>query len=165
MTSTEPTGRWLAWVLAPAMLLWVGWRATVAVDELSGDYTVQGLFRTYTQPYEGVDGWVADPRPGPLAAEVWTRFELGEPPSPPPTDRAAWARALAAAGVQTRPVEDHWDGLNPRLHFGPKGAWLLVGAFGRQGVVFDPERGVVLLHAALPPGPGLELVGRREAAW
>jgi hypothetical protein len=147
------------------MLAWVGWRGREAVAELAGDYTVVGLFRTYHQPYEGPDGWVIDPRPGDLAAEVYRRFKLGTPPDPAPKGRAEWAAALTGAGVQVLSTDAPWQGLNPRLYFGAPAPRLFIGAFGRQPVVFDPARGVLLHQGPVPPGPGLEIIDRREAAW
>ncbi len=167
MTAGPPTGRRLAWILAPLLLAFAGARAWAGYHELRRQYVVEGLFRTYQPPYPDGDAWVIDPRPGDLWTEVHDRYRPGVPLPPPPASATpeAWTLALTVLDLPAHPAPDTWSGAEPRVWFGPGGPWLLTGVFGRQPVFFDPARGVVMAAERLPDAPAIELTGIRENPW
>lgn len=147
------------WLFMGCYIAWVGQRAWA---DLTDEYVVQGLFRTYQPPRETPDGWLIDVRPGDLLSEIQARYAPGTAPtglaaaaeatlsSGHTTDQqalAAWTERLTALGYHVRPGQG--VGSPPGLLFVPGGPWLLTGHFQGQPTVFDPRRGVVLLADAV----------------
>jgi hypothetical protein len=133
-----------------------------AQRELTADLVVRGPEREWRSPSAVADGWILDPRPGRLAAELRDRFRPGA--APPATDEPR--AALAALGVGFADGRGVGEGREPRVLLAPAGPLLLVGLYGRDPVVFDPARGIVRLHAGVlaEDVPALVL-DAREAPW
>lgn len=149
------TGRRLAWALWPLLVIYIGavtWRAW---RELTADYTVRGLFRTYLPPQTLASGWLFDARPGSLTDEFTTRYAISVTPAD--GSITAWEAALRDQGLAvTRSI-----GLEaPRLIFVEGGPWLITGEAERRIIAFDPARGMLLLHDGYldPATPSLAFV-------
>ncbi len=168
---SRATGRRTARILWPLMLLWVGAVAVRAHSELTDDYTVEGLYRSYHSPYAAPLGAVVDPRPAlSLPAEIHARYAPDHPPprGPAPADAAGWTALLDGLGLETRPhTADRWTGAPPRLRLTADGPQLLIGLFGVDPVALVPGVGVVRIpEGALPPAAvDLALIGAREPPW
>lgn len=181
------TGRRLALALWPALAVWfafVGWRA---YGELNDDAPVRGLFRTYHPPQSSAVGWVVDPRPDQaLVAEIHARYRPSAPPpsatGAAPADaeaaRTHWIAALDALELRHTPWTGGpdgapWTGAPPRLRITAEGqAYLMLGQFGIDPIVFWPGLGVVRVPLeargddALPPAVhDLALTDAREPPW
>ncbi|MCA9539512.1 MAG: hypothetical protein KC620_11530 [Myxococcales bacterium] len=151
------------------MAAWMVFAAVGAARELRADVPVQGLFRLHLPPHRTAAGWLLDPRPGGMRAELRARFSrsTAEAPEPEPTI-AAWETTLAALGLEARRVDDvRWDGTPPRLRLTAAGPQLLIDLFGVTPVVFDPALGVLLIdREALPPATAeWALLNARELPW
>ena len=151
------SGRRLALLLWPALLLYFGaviWRAH---GELTAEYTVRGLFRDYARPRSLPIGTLFDPRQGDLAAEIDARYGSA---GPPVTEDgiAAWQAALRARGFEASATTGVGEG-EPRLVFMPAGPWLIVNRSNGRFVTFDPQRGMISLHEGVvaPDTPALRL--------
>lgn len=173
---SAPTGRRLARALWPVMIAWMALVAWRAHAELTADYVVEGLFRSYRSPHPvvfgGTEAAVVDPRPeATLRAELIRRYapESGlDPAGPDPVDEAGWRALLAALGLDAKPhTADVWPGAPPRLRLGEAGPHLLIGLFGVDPVAVVPGVGVVRIpEGALPPATlDLALPGARERPW
>lgn len=144
------TGRRLARLLWPALAIYAGlvtWRAHA---ELTEDYAVRGLFRTYLPPQTLPIGWLFDARQGSIAAEIDARFGTT---GPTPTDDApaTWRGALTARGFAVRDATGFGAG-DSRLIFVDGGPWLITGRAKQRPIAFDPRRGMLLVEeGAIPP--------------
>lgn len=155
----------LLWPLLAAYTVWLTWHGYA---ELRAEHHVQGLYRSYAHPYPIEGGWVIDPRPGDLLAEVRNRYARGHAlPEPAPRTPAEWRAVLATLGLSVEEARGLGDLQHPRVLFGDGGPLLLLGAYARDPIAFDPARGVLrLAKEALPAdAPALVLVGAREAPW
>ena len=177
------TSRQIVWTIAPLVLAYGAWLVPHAWQELTEDYHVQGLERSYRPPYERPDGTsVIDPRPGPVTAEILARYAPHAPPvTHPPTDQASWLAWLTGLNLDPRPTRARadWAGV-PRLLLLPTGPQLVAAQFdasARDGTgwhrqtrteytVFDPAHGVCLqVEISMIDAPALDLHGAREARW
>lgn len=155
------TGRRLALVLWPIILVYGTLAVFHAYAELTEPYQVQGLFRTYAPPYLDHDGWVIDPRPADLFTEIQTRFASDHAAEPPSAVTAeAWQTALEALGLTVRATDRLTD--LPQVVFEPDGPRLIFGAFAWRRLVFDPRRGTVMVDAEAQVRPRLHLVDAQE---
>jgi hypothetical protein len=163
----------LRWVVGGAVLAYLGWLVPHAWLELNEDYAYAGLFRQHRSPYPLPDdaGWVIDPRPGDLDAELSARYFGGRPlpPLAAPT-LEGWRARFAALGQPTAPIEARAPAdseaaahFTPRLVLRPEGPRLVVGRYEGQWVAFEPTVGVLLVReVALAEAPALALIGARE---
>jgi hypothetical protein len=164
VTANPPAlpGRRIALALWPVLLAWGGWVAARAYGELTAIQVVDGPDRTWRSPSPTADGWLLDPRPGPLAAELRDRFRPDAPVPATDDPRAA----LTALGLGFRETRGLGDGYHECIVLTPA-PLLVVGYYGRDPIVFDPARGVVRLHAGSLGDdlPAIELTEAHEAPW
>jgi hypothetical protein len=149
---TAAARRRLTGALWAALALYAGWWISHVRTELTAPFDVVGPDRTFRHPLPSADGFVVDPRPRSLDAELEDRYGR----------RIDW-RAVSPTGTGLG------RGMHPRLLFveGEPTPWLLVGSVGIEPLVFDPRRGLVRLGPGRLPDdvPAADLVGVREAPW
>lgn len=167
---SRATGRRVARILWPLMLVWAALLSARAYGELNDDYVVAGLYRTYRSPYRVALGAVIDPRPAlRLGAEIRARYAPdGALPAVDPSDAAGWTALIEGLGLRAQPfVGGHWGGAPPRLRITADGPQLLIGLFGVDPVALVPGLGVVrIAEGELPPATvDLALVGAKEPPW
>ena len=158
---------WVRWLWL-VMLVWSAGVAWHGRSELMAEYEVIGLERQFTAPAELDWGWILDARTRPLWVEVHLRYAPQEPrgEAPRPTV-AAWQTALTGLGVTSKIPKTPWNGAKPRIRFygDDREPTLLLGLYGTESVLYEPETGVVV-YAKLPPAESeLELTNAREAPW
>ena len=140
----------ILWALIVVYAAGVGWKAW---SDLTADYTVRGLHRSYASPYPVPNGVVIDPRRGRLSDELERRYGPG----------AVAPAELTGAFTDRGPG----DGRAPRLVRMGERTWLVVGFFARRPVVYDALHGVVLLEPGAIPedAPAKVFPDLREPPW
>ncbi|MCA9528310.1 MAG: hypothetical protein KC549_18625 [Myxococcales bacterium] len=156
-------GVWLLLGLHGALVTRQAWL------ELHDSYEIQGLFRMYRPPRLTAEGWLIDPRPGDLAAEIAERYgPAGADGAPPPT-LDGWQGWLGEHGFATAFATGFGGPEDPpRLVFLPGDRVVLqTGRFRGQAVLFDPAQGVLLLAEGLEDAEAqaIVLVSAREPPW